>query len=83
MIRTDNLPSASTLSLTDEIIGNFSNATEKATITTLLTLLSPNIISTGSADPTSATQGVIYIKTGTDEIDKVYGLISGSWKEFP
>ena len=82
-MRTDNLPSASTLSLTDEIIGNFSNATEKATMTTLLSLLSPNIISSGSADPSSATQGLIYIKTGAGEIDKVYGLISGSWKEFP
>lgn len=82
-MRTDNLPSASNLLLTDEIIGNFSNATEKATMTTLLALLSPNIISSGDTDPTSTTQGVIYIKTGTNEIDKVYGLISGSWKEFP
>lgn len=82
-MRTDNLPSASNLSLTDEIIGNFSNATEKATMTTLLALLSPNIVSTGTATPTSSTEGAIYIMTDNGNISKVYGLVGSSWKEFP
>lgn len=83
MIDTGSLPLATSLGLTDEIIGNFSNATERATMSTLLTLLSPNIISSGTAAPTSSTEGTIYIQIGSGAINKVYGLVSGSWLEFP
>ena len=82
-MRTNNLPSASSLVLTDEIIGNFNDATERATLAALLNFLSPNLIVSGTAAPTSSTEGTIYIQTSSGAINKVYGLVNGSWLEFP
>jgi len=82
-IRTDNLPQATTLSLTDEFIGNTSLETVRATLQVLLNTLSPNIISTGTAEPTSSTAGLIYIQTADSAISKVYGKAGTEWLEFP
>ena len=82
-MRTDNLPQATTLSLTYEFLGNSDTETIRATLQTLLNLFSPNLISTGTTEPTSSTAGLVYIMTENGAISKVYGKVSNSWLEFP
>lgn len=82
-VRTDNLPQATTLSLTDEFIGNTSLETVRATLQVLLNTLSPNIISTGTDEPSASTAGLIYIQTTDGSISKVYGKTGTDWSEFP
>lgn len=80
-MRTDNLPSASEVLSSDEVLGNFNGYTGRTSVSTLLNAF----YITGTNEPDATTEGKLYIQINdTDNsIVNVYIKIDEDWVIFP